>query len=122
MLYLAFFNIYTYALKMSKWKNYIGEYMVVRRYLKKGDRMRREDEVPHERRKDCLVVWCRIRMGCGKRREEMNALGFWIEGRTLPQADSLMGLFFHRFLRGEFMFFIPSPLCHAFLPGNTRIN
>jgi|GEM_PF-7084799 len=49
-------------------------------------------------------------------------LGFLFEGGMLPQADEWIGMVYCRCLRGDFMFFIPSPLCHAFLPGNNRMN
>ncbi|KYK20198.1 hypothetical protein AYK25_01280 [Thermoplasmatales archaeon SM1-50] len=65
-----------------------------------------EEEVPHERRKDCLLLWFFLfnGMGCGKRRGEMTQLSVLCKGGKLPQADVWMGMYCHRFLRGEFMF------------------
>lgn len=65
------------------------------RYLKKRrDRMLREEEVPHESRKNFLNLLFFGRMGCGKRRGEMIRLDFLFEGVLLPQADGWMGLSF----------------------------
>jgi hypothetical protein len=70
------------------------KYVKKRRYLKKRrDRMLREEEVPHERRKDFLSLWFFGRMGCGKRRGDRIGLDFLFEGVLLPQADGWMGLF-----------------------------
>jgi hypothetical protein len=74
--------------------------------------------VPHGFRKDLFIPSLVRRMGCGKRRGEWMLLVFCFEGGTLPRAILLMGLC-SCFVRGDFMSFIPSPLCHAFLPGNT---
>jgi hypothetical protein len=60
-------------------------------------------------------------MGCGKRRVELVLLALLFEGGLLPQADTWMGTYCCGFIRGDFIFFIPSPLCHAFLPGNSGI-
>jgi hypothetical protein len=57
----------------------------------------------------------------GRDEEERGVLIFLFEGVVLPQADMLMGWVCPVLLEEISYFFIPSPLCHAFLQGNNSI-
>jgi len=48
-------------------------------------------------------------------------LALLFEGGLLPPAETWMGTYCCGFVRGDFIFFIPSPLCHALLHGKKSI-
>jgi hypothetical protein len=63
-----------------------------------------DEEVPHDIRKDFLILCLFSRMGCGKRRGEEVLLIFLFEDCTLPQADTWMGKYCSGCVRGFFIF------------------
>ncbi|MCX6663319.1 MAG: hypothetical protein NTZ75_03650 [Euryarchaeota archaeon] len=65
------------------------------------------EEVPHDIRKDFLILCLFRRMGCGKRRGEKVLLDFLFEDCALPQADTWMGKYCSGCVRGVFIFFNP---------------
>ncbi|MBE3137565.1 MAG: hypothetical protein IMZ43_09295 [Thermoplasmata archaeon] len=65
------------------------------------------EEVPHDIRKDFLILFLFRRMGCGKRRGEKVLLDFLFEDCALPQADTWMGKYCSGCVRGVFIFFNP---------------